>query len=58
MPVELHIDSLRNRHQELDSQLKEMKMAASVDQSELRSLKQKKLVLKDRIEKLQSQKYN
>lgn len=58
MPVESHIDSLKMRHQELDHQLKEMKMASSVDNVELRNLKQKKLAIKDKIERLQTQKLN
>ncbi len=58
MPVESHINSLKIRHQELDHQLEEMKVASSVDQTELRNLKQKKLAIKDKIEHLQSQKLN
>ncbi|KAG1702855.1 Thiamine-phosphate synthase [Nymphon striatum] len=50
MPVESHIDSLKMRHQELDHQLEEMKVATSVDQTELRNIKQKKLAIKDKIE--------
>jgi len=58
MPVESRIDSLKMRHQELDHQLEEMKFATSIDQSELRNLKQKKLAIKDKIEHLKSQKLN
>ena len=58
MPVESHIDSLKMRHQELDHQLEEMKVATSIDQTELRNLKQKKLAIKDKIERLKSQKLN
>lgn len=58
MPVESHIDSLKMRHQELDHQLEEMKVATSVDHMELRNLKQKKLALKDKIERLKAQKLN
>lgn len=58
MPLESHINSLKLRHQDLDYQLQEMKSATSVDQTELRSLKRKKLAIKDRIELLQSQKLN
>lgn len=58
MPVESHIDSLKMRHQELDHQLEEMKVASSVDQTELRNLKQKKLAIKDKIERLKTQKFN
>lgn len=58
MPVESHIDSLKMRHQELDHQLEEMKVASSVDQAELRNLKQKKLAIKDKIERLKTQKLN
>ncbi len=58
MPIESHIDSLKMRHQELDHQLEEMKVATSVDQTELRNLKQKKLAIKDKIERLKAQKLN
>lgn len=58
MPLDSHIDSLKTRHQQLDDQLNEMKLAASVDEIELRSLKQQKLAIKDKIEKLQTQKMN
>jgi len=58
MPVESHIDSLKLRHQELDYQLDKMKVATSVDQTELRNLKQKKLAIKDKIERLKLQKLN
>lgn len=58
MPVESHIDSLKMRHQELDHQLEEMKVATSVDQTELRNIKQKKLAIKDKIERLKAQKLN
>jgi hypothetical protein len=58
MPVESHIDSLKNRHKELDHQLQEMKLVTSVDQTELRSIKQQKLAIKDRIERLEAQKLN
>lgn len=56
MPIESHIDSLKIRHQELDHQLEEMKVATSIDQTELRNLKQKKLAIKDKIERLKSKK--
>ena len=58
MPIESHIDSLKLRHQELDHQLEEMKVATSVDQTELRNIKQKKLAIKDKIERLKAQKLN
>ncbi len=58
MPIESHIDSLKLRHQELDHQLEEMQVATSVDQAELRNLKQKKLAIKDKIERLKAQKLN
>lgn len=58
MPIESHIDSLKIRHQELDHQLEEMKVATSIDQTELRNLKQKKLAIKDKIERLKSKKLN
>ena len=58
MPIESHIDSLKLRHQELDHQLEEMQVATSVDQTELRNLKQKKLAIKDKIERLKAQKLN
>ncbi len=58
MPIESHIDSLKIRHQELDYQLEEMKLAASSDQVEMRSLKQQKLAIKDKIESLKAQKLN
>lgn len=58
MPVESHIDSLKMRHQELDLQLEALKVATSIDPIELRNLKQKKLAIKDKIERLTSQKLN
>lgn len=56
MPVQSHIDTLKIRHRELDDRLEEMKTATSIDDMELRNLKQQKLAIKDRIEKLTSQK--
>lgn len=56
MPVQSHIDTLKIRHRELDERLEEMKTATSIDDMELRNLKQQKLAIKDRIEKLTSQK--
>ena len=58
MPVESHIDSLKMRHQELDHKLEEMNAATSIDQVEIRSLKQQKLAIKDRIASLKTQKLN
>lgn len=58
MPIESHIDSLKLRHQELDHQLHEMKTSTSIDPVEIRSLKQQKLAIKDRIESLKAQKLN
>ena len=58
MPVESHIDSLKMRHQELDHKLEEMNAATSIDQVEIRSLKQQKLAIKDRIESLKTQELN
>ncbi|MEO0497125.1 MAG: DUF465 domain-containing protein [Pseudomonadota bacterium] len=54
MSKQTHIEALQNRHQHLESQLKEVAQASSVDTLRLTELKRRKLALKDEIERLQS----
>ena len=55
MAVQSHIESLKLRHQELESRLTEMMNMASADRDDISDLKRKKLHLKDRIESLTKQ---
>ena len=52
MAVESHINSLKSRHQQLESQLEEMLASPAVETNEINNIKRQKLVLKDRIEEL------
>ena len=54
MPVESHVESLKTRHKELESQLSDMLSSLSVDDAELAEIKRKKLALKDKIKSLQN----
>lgn len=55
MAVEMHIEKLEQRHQELESQLSELQCQPSVSDSRLADLKRQKLQLKDRIQKLRDE---
>jgi len=55
MAVQSHIDSLKDRHQELEIKLDELMSMASVDEANIADIKRKKLKIKDRIEQLQHQ---
>ena len=55
MAVQSHIESLKLRHQELESRLADMQSMASANPAELNDIKRKKLQIKDRIETLQKQ---
>ena len=52
MPVESHIDSLKNRHRELEEKLNEMRLSSSTPENDITQLKRQKLQLKDRIQQL------
>jgi len=54
MAIESHIETLRERHTRLESQLHEMILSTSSDPVEITNLKRQKLQIKDRINKLQS----
>ena len=58
MPIESHIDSLKDRHQELEQKLQEMQASLGTSESEISDLKRKKLQIKDRIEQLKASKVN
>ncbi len=53
MAVQSHIESLKMRHQELETRLDEMMSMASIDEVNVADIKRKKLQIKDRIEHLQ-----
>ncbi|MDJ0613626.1 MAG: DUF465 domain-containing protein [Rhizobiaceae bacterium] len=55
MAVQSHIESLKMRHQELETKLEEMMAMTSVDEVGISDIKRKKLQIKDRIEELQQQ---
>jgi hypothetical protein len=52
MTVESHLAELKRRHNDIDRQLDEAKLHPSIDDLEIATLKRKKLMLKDEIEKL------
>ena len=54
MPIQSHIDSLKDRHQELEQKLQEMQASLGSNESEISDLKRKKLQIKDRIEQLRA----
>ena len=58
MAVESHIHSLKVRHEELESQLKEMTSKAATDDAKITDLKRKKLLIKDRIRELSTESLN
>lgn len=53
MAVQSHIESLKMRHQELETKLGELMSMASADEANIADIKRKKLHIKDRIEQLQ-----
>lgn len=52
MAVQSHIESLKMRHQELETRLDEMNSVAGVNDASIANIKRKKLQIKDRIEQL------
>lgn len=54
MAVESHIHSLKSRHEELESQIKDLMSNAALDEEKISDLKRKKLQIKDRIRELSS----
>lgn len=52
MAVQSHIESLKVRHQELETRLDEMNSMAGVNDANIADIKRKKLQIKDRIEQL------
>ncbi len=55
MPVDSHIHSLEQRHQELEGKLEHLQTSPSVNDCEITDLKRQKLLLKDRIEHLKAE---
>ena len=58
MAVQSHIDSLKTRHRELDTQIQELVSKAATDPVEINDLKRKKLQIKDRIRELSEETIN
>lgn len=54
MPLSTHIEQLKQKHVELENQLEEAMRHPSVSDDEIAEIKRQKLVLKDKIEKLNS----
>ncbi len=52
MALQSHIETLKLRHQELESRLSELLIAASASNDDIADVKRKKLQIKDRIEQL------
>lgn len=52
MPIESHIDSLKNRHRELEDKLNDMRSSSSTPEKDIIQLKRQKLQLKDKIQQL------
>lgn len=55
MTVSTHIEALKKKHGELESQLDAARAAISTDDLYIADLKRKKLHIKDEIEKLMAQ---
>lgn len=55
MAVQSHIESLKLRHQELETKLSQLMTASSASHDDITDIKRQKLQLKDRIEQLQKQ---
>ena len=51
MPLQQHIEALKAKHADIDEKLQKLEASASADSIEIAKLKQKKLELKDEIEK-------
>lgn len=58
MAVESHIHSLKVRHEELESQIKEMTANTATDEAKITDLKRRKLLIKDRIRELSTSSLN
>ena len=54
MTVESHLAELKKRHSDLDRQIDEAKLHPSIDDLEIATLKRRKLMIKDEMEKLKS----
>lgn len=54
MSVESHINQLEDRHRSLETMLHNLSASPSVSDDKLKSIKQRKLRLKDEITKLRS----
>ncbi len=57
MAVQSHIESLQERHQQLQEQLDALMVSASSNDQEIIEIKRQKLVLKDRIAELSRRSY-
>lgn len=55
MTVSTHMEALKKKHGELESQLNAARAAVSTDDLYIANLKRKKLFIKDEIEKLKAQ---
>ena len=58
MAVQSHIESLQERHHELEKQLAELRSGVGNADQEILSIKRRKLELKDRIASLHKQQYS
>lgn len=56
MAIQSHIETLKVRHRELDTEIQQLSTSTSLDAAELNDLKRKKLQIKDRIEELSAMK--
>jgi hypothetical protein len=54
MSIESHINQLEDRHRSLETRLHDLSVSPSATDSEVKSIKQRKLRLKDEISRLQS----
>lgn len=55
MAIEAHLATLEKKHGALEEEISEAMAAPATDDLHIASLKRKKLMLKDQIEKLRSQ---
>ena len=55
MPVESHLEELQRRHQALEQQISETTAHPATDDLQLTELKRRKLLIKDEIARLQSE---
>ena len=58
MAVQSHIESLQERHQQLQEQLDALMVSSSSNDQEIIEIKRQKLVLKDRIAELSRRSYS